>query len=138
MGVERNRALWISVAPVERRPGSICEEEVGFCRGVPVPTPVRPGSGSKGLPRPDRAQLSTDQASGVSAPCRGTPWKGDYLQSARRPSRLRFDDATPSWPDLIPAFTCPTLRPLLAVKMGHRVKPGDDDMDTADLLGLHR
>jgi hypothetical protein len=51
---------------------------------------------------------------------------------------LRFDDAKPSWPGLIPAFTCPTLRPLLAEELDHRVKPGDDDMDTADLSGLHR
>jgi hypothetical protein len=28
------------------------EEEVGFCRGVPVPTPARPGSGSKGCRAP--------------------------------------------------------------------------------------
>src|SRR5215472_12176955 len=39
-------------------------EEVGFRRGVPVPTPARPGSGSKGC----RA------SGGLSAPCRGTPW----------------------------------------------------------------
>src|SRR6266436_5642096 len=30
------------------------------------------------------------------------------------------------WPDLIPAFTCPTLRALLPEKLDHRVKPGDD------------
>ena len=51
-------------------PGHICEEEVGFCRSVPVPTPARPGSGSKGYRAPIFAR-----ASGVSAPCRGTPWK---------------------------------------------------------------
>jgi len=53
---------------LHEHPGGICEEEGGFCRGVPVPTPARPGSGSKGCRAP------SSRAGGVSAPCRGTPW----------------------------------------------------------------
>jgi len=86
--VERNRASSISVAPVERRSGGIREEEVGYSRCVPVPTPVRPGSGSKGF----RA-LSPPQwgRPAVSQPPDGAPLgHRDYRQSARPPSRLRF------------------------------------------------
>src|SRR5215470_6729398 len=50
--------------PLNEDPGGICEEAVGARRAVPVPTPARPGSGSKGC----RA------SGGLSAPCRGTPW----------------------------------------------------------------
>src|SRR4029077_4019850 len=96
--------IWISVAAVERRPGSICGEEARLLPRCSCPYAGTTRIRFEGFPRPDRAQLSTDQASGVSAPCRGTPWNGDYLQSARRPSRLRFDAATPPWPDCISAF----------------------------------
>ena len=36
------------VPPLQTKDPEFREEEVGFCRGVPVPTPARPGSGSKG------------------------------------------------------------------------------------------
>src|SRR5712672_2405961 len=108
--------IWISVAPVERRPGSICEEEVGFCRSVPVPTPARPGSGSKGFRAP------IDYGPAASRPLAGAPLgRSDYLQSARRPSRLRFDDAKPSSSDVIrldPGIHVPDTAPVVSGKAG--------------------
>src|SRR5215472_10086363 len=54
-------------------------EEVGFCRGVPVPTPARPGSGSKGC-----------RALAASQPLPGAPLGlVDYPQSDPAPSRPR-------------------------------------------------
>src|SRR4029077_18014350 len=86
MRVERNRASWISVAPVERRSGRF-RAEGGVRLGVPVPTPARPGSGSKGC----RTSHIVEPA--VSQPPVGAPLgHGDYPQSAPHTSRLRFDD----------------------------------------------
>src|SRR5712691_11265773 len=51
-------------------PGGICEEEARLLPRCSCPYAGTTRIRFEGFPRPDRLR-----ASGVSAPCRGTPWK---------------------------------------------------------------
>src|SRR5216684_5055626 len=126
MEVERNRASGSPLRQLNEDPGVTAKRRAAFAAMFLSlrrhdPDQVRRVSAP-------RSAVGFRIGPAASQPLAGAPLgRSDYLQSARQPSRLRFDDAKPSWPDLIRPFTCPTLLPLLPEKLDHRVKPGVDD-----------
>src|SRR5579859_3793443 len=72
------------LAPIKTRIRCGSAENGPLSEAFPVPTPARPGSGSKGLPR----------CGDISAPCRGTPWTGrlsaEYFAAVKTHGARRF------------------------------------------------